>query len=136
LTLKKPIRSYVTHTHQHSKVGGGLETTFAQSDHIKAMMSLDNVFDVDEFRAWTERVLKEVDDPTWLCELKIDGLAINLLYEAGKLTKALTRGNGKTGEDVTLNVKTISGVPHQHLWREDSYAYRDSRRSLFSNRAI
>ena len=95
------------------EVGGGLETTFAQSDHIKAMMSLDNVFDDDEFRAWTERVLKEVADPTWLCELKIDGLAINLLYEAGKLTKALTRGNGKTGEDVTLNVKTISGVPHQ-----------------------
>ena len=95
------------------EVGGGLETTFAQSDHIKAMMSLDNVFDDDEFLAWTERVLKEVADPTWLCELKIDGLAINLLYEAGKLTKALTRGNGKTGEDVTLNVKTISGVPHQ-----------------------
>jgi len=95
------------------EVGGGIETTFAQSDHIKAMMSLDNVFDDDEFRAWTERVLKEVADPTWLCELKIDGLAINLLYEAGKLTKALTRGNGKTGEDVTLNVKTISGVPHQ-----------------------
>ena len=95
------------------EVGGGIETTFAQSDHIRAMMSLDNVFDDDEFRAWTERVLKEVADPTWLCELKIDGLAINLLYEAGKLTKALTRGNGKTGEDVTLNVKTISGVPHQ-----------------------
>lgn len=95
------------------EVGGGLETTFNQSDHIKAMMSLDNVFDGDEFLAWTERVLKEVANPTWLCELKIDGLAINLLYEAGKLTKALTRGNGKTGEDVTLNVKTIVGVPHQ-----------------------
>lgn len=95
------------------EVGGGLETTFTQSDHIKAMMSLDNVFDGDEFLAWTERVLKEVAKPTWLCELKIDGLAINLLYEAGKLSKALTRGNGKTGEDVTLNVKTIVGVPHQ-----------------------
>ncbi len=95
------------------EVGGGLETTFDQSDHLKAMMSLDNVFDVAEFRAWTERVLKEVSNPTWLCELKIDGLAINILYENGKLTKALTRGNGKTGEDVTLNVKTILGVPHQ-----------------------
>lgn len=94
------------------EVGGGLETTFAQSDHIKAMMSLDNVFDDAEFHAWTERVLKEVNAPSWLCELKIDGLAINLLYEEGKLTKALTRGNGKTGEDVTLNVKTIHGVPH------------------------
>ena len=95
------------------EVGGGIETTFEQSDHIKAMMSLDNVFDNGEFTAWTERVLKEVVAPTWLCELKIDGLAINLLYEGGKLTKALTRGNGKTGEDVTLNVKTIVGVPHQ-----------------------
>ena len=95
------------------EVGGGLETTFEQSDHIKAMMSLDNVFDDSEFLAWTERILKEVENPTWLCELKIDGLAINLLYEEGKLVKALTRGNGKTGEDVTLNVKTIKGVPHQ-----------------------
>jgi DNA ligase (NAD+) len=94
-------------------VGGGFETSFAQSNHIKAMMSLDNVFDDDEFRVWTERVLKEVSAPAWLCELKIDGLAINLLYEEGKLVKALTRGNGKTGEDVTLNVKTIHGVPHQ-----------------------
>lgn len=95
------------------EVGGGLETTFEQSDHLKPMMSLDNVFDGTEFEAWTERVLKEVSAPTWLCELKIDGLAINLLYQEGKLTKALTRGNGKTGEDVTLNVKTIKGVPLQ-----------------------
>lgn len=95
------------------EVGGGIETTFEQSDHLKAMMSLDNVFDTSEFTAWTERVLKDVEKPTWLCELKIDGLAINLLYEEGKLTKALTRGNGKTGEDVTLNVKTIKGLPHQ-----------------------
>ncbi len=95
------------------EVGGGLETTFEQSDHLKPMMSLDNVFDGAEFEAWTERVLKEVSAPTWLCELKIDGLAINLLYQKGKLTKALTRGNGKTGEDVTLNVKTIKGVPLQ-----------------------
>jgi len=95
------------------EVGGGLETTFEQSDHLKPMMSLDNVFDGAEFEAWTERVLKEVPAPMWLCELKIDGLAINLLYQEGKLTKALSRGNGKTGEDVTLNVKTIKGVPLQ-----------------------
>lgn len=100
------------------EVGGGLETTFEQSDHLKSMMSLDNVFDGAEFEAWTERVLKEVSAPTWLCELKIDGLAINLLYQEGKLTKALTRGNGKTGEDVTLNVKTIKGVPLQLKGRD------------------
>jgi len=100
------------------EVGGGLETTFEQSDHLKPMMSLDNVFDGAEFEAWTGRVLKEVSAPTWLCELKIDGLAINLLYQEGKLTKALTRGNGKTGEDVTLNVKTIKGVPLQLKGRD------------------
>ena len=100
------------------EVGGGLETTFEPSDHINAMMSLDNVFDEGEFQGWIERVLKEVDTPTWLCELKIDGLAINLLYEEGRLTKALTRGNGKTGEDVTLNVKTIHGVPHQLIGKD------------------
>ena len=94
-------------------VGGGFATHFTQSDHIEKMMSLDNVFDSEELSAWFERIAKVNTENTWLCELKIDGLAINLLYEDGKLTKALTRGNGVTGEDVTLNVKTIKSVPHQ-----------------------
>jgi DNA ligase (NAD+) len=76
------------------------------------MMSLDNVFDSDELAAWFDRVEKESPTPEYLCELKVDGLAINLLYENGQLTRALTRGNGVTGEDVTLNVKTIKGLPH------------------------
>jgi DNA ligase (NAD+) len=76
------------------------------------MMSLDNVFDSDELAAWFDRVEKESPTPEYLCELKVDGLAINLLYENGQLTRALTRGNGVTGEDVTLNVKTINGLPH------------------------
>ena len=75
-------------------------------------MSLDNVFDEEELTAWFERVEKVSSKNSWLCELKIDGLAINLLYENGKLVRALTRGNGTTGEDVTLNVKTIKNVPH------------------------
>ena len=94
-------------------VGGGFATHFKQSDHIEKMMSLDNVFDDEELTAWFERVAKVSDKNTWLCEVKVDGLAINLLYENGKLTKALTRGNGVTGEDVTLNVKTIKSVPHE-----------------------
>lgn len=94
------------------KVGGGFSTTFDQHDHIEKMMSLDNVFDGDELNAWFDRVEKESPAPTYLCELKVDGLAINLLYEEGQLTRALTRGNGVTGEDVTLNVKTIKGLPH------------------------
>jgi len=93
-------------------VGGGFATTFEQHDHIEKMMSLDNVFDIEELAAWFDRVEKESPNPKYLCELKVDGLAINLLYENGQLTRALTRGNGVTGEDVTLNVKTIKGLPH------------------------
>lgn len=94
-------------------IGGGFATTFEQVDHFEKMMSLDNVFDDNELNTWFERVAKEAPDAKWLCELKIDGLAINLRYEKGLLTKALTRGNGTTGEDVTLNVKTIKGLPHE-----------------------
>ena len=93
-------------------VGGGFATTFEQHDHIEKMMSLDNVFDGDELAAWFDRVEKESPQPEYLCELKVDGLAINLLYQDGQLVRALTRGNGVTGEDVTLNVKTIKGLPH------------------------
>ena len=93
-------------------VGGGFATTFDQHDHIEKMMSLDNVFDSDELATWFDRVEKESLSSEYLCELKVDGLAINLLYENGQLTRALTRGNGVTGEDVTLNVKTIKGLPH------------------------
>ena len=93
-------------------IGGGFATTFTQHDHIEKMMSLDNVFDTDELTAWFDRIEKESPSPKYLCELKVDGLAINLLYENGQLVRALTRGNGVTGEDVTLNVKTIKDLPH------------------------
>jgi DNA ligase (NAD+) len=93
-------------------IGGGFSTGFEQRDHIEKMMSLDNVFDTDELMGWFDRVEKEAKAPTYLCELKVDGLAINLKYENGELVSALTRGNGVTGEDVTLNVKTIKGLPH------------------------
>ncbi|MFM1789289.1 MAG: hypothetical protein RLZZ12_638 [Actinomycetota bacterium] len=96
------------------EVGGGFATHFAQVDHHERMMSLDNVFSSQELEAWFERVKKEDEGllESWLCELKVDGLAINLIYENGKLTRALTRGNGTTGEDVTVNVRTIKGVPN------------------------
>lgn len=94
-------------------VGGGFATHFEQFDHKEKMMSLDNVFSSEELDAWFERVAKESKKNTWLCEVKVDGLAINLLYEKGRLTRALTRGNGTTGEDVTVNIKTISSVPQQ-----------------------
>ena len=94
-------------------VGGGFATHFTQHDHIEKMMSLDNVFGVDELNLWLDRIEKSGVKNTWLCEVKVDGLAINLLYEKGKLVRALTRGNGVTGEDVTLNVRTIATVPHE-----------------------
>jgi DNA ligase (NAD+) len=93
-------------------VGGGFSTQFEQRDHIEKMMSLDNVFDIAELASWFDRVEKDISDPTYLCEVKVDGLAINLTYENGQLIHGLTRGNGVTGEDVTLNVKTIKNLPH------------------------
>ena len=93
-------------------IGGGFSTQFEQRDHIEKMMSLDNAFDLDELAAWFDRVEKEIPSPTYLCEVKVDGLAINLTYENGQLVRGLTRGNGVTGEDVTLNVKTIKNLPH------------------------
>ena len=94
-------------------VGGGFSTQFEQRDHIEKMMSLDNVFDTDELAQWFDRVEKEITQPQYLCEVKVDGLAINLTYENGVLVRGLTRGNGVTGEEVTLNVKTIRNLPHQ-----------------------
>lgn len=94
-------------------IGGGFATHFEQFDHLEKMMSLDNVFDITELNTWFERAEKLTPITEWLCELKVDGLAINLLYQDGVLTRALTRGNGVTGEDVTLNVKTIRNLPHK-----------------------
>jgi len=94
-------------------VGGGFSTQFEQRDHIEKMMSLDNVFDTQELAQWFDRVEKEISQPQYLCEVKVDGLAINLTYENGVLVRGLTRGNGVTGEDVTLNVKTLRNLPHQ-----------------------
>jgi DNA ligase (NAD+) len=93
------------------KVMESLSTDFAPAAHLERMLSLDNVFSDDEFSAWAQRATREVAVPGWLCELKIDGLAVALVYENGRLTRAATRGDGVTGEDVTLNVRTIDVVP-------------------------
>ena len=90
-------------------VGGEASQTFQPSAHLEKMMSLDNVFSMEELDAWLEKA----GGGPFLCELKIDGLAINLRYEKGKLVSAATRGDGTVGEDVTRNVMTIKGIPHQ-----------------------
>ncbi|GHJ57888.1 DNA ligase A [Nocardioides sp. OK12] len=96
------------------QVGGAVSTLFTAVDHLEPMQSLDNAFSYEELQAWHERLRRDgVDDPPLLCELKVDGLAINLLYEEGRLVRALTRGDGRTGEDVTPNVKTIDTIPHR-----------------------
>ena len=111
IELEKKYPQYKLPDSPTSDVGGGFATHFEQHDHIEKMMSLDNVFDADELDAWFDRIEKTGAKNSWLCEVKVDGLAINLLYEKGRLTRALTRGNGTTGEDVTLNIKTIKSVP-------------------------
>ena len=98
------------------RVGGPFSTDFTAVDHLERMLSLDNAFTTDELLAWADRVIRDAGENAtlhYLCELKIDGLAINLLYQDGKLTRALTRGNGVTGEDVTFNVRTIADVPNE-----------------------
>jgi len=111
LELERKYPQYKLESSPTLEVGGGFATAFTQHDHIEKMMSLDNVFDNEELDTWFDRIEKAGVKNTWLCEVKVDGLAINLLYESGRLTRALTRGNGTTGEDVTLNIKTIKSVP-------------------------
>ncbi|MFM8600649.1 MAG: NAD-dependent DNA ligase LigA [Actinomycetota bacterium] len=96
-----------------SRVGAPAVTTFDPVVHRVPMTSLDNAMDEDELAAWGERVAKGLPGETvcYVCELKIDGLAISIRYEDGVLVQAATRGDGRVGEDVTLNVATIAGLP-------------------------
>ena len=97
-------------THQ---VGAPIDSAFGEVAHRLAMQSLDNAFDREELQAWADRVARGLEDGDhrFTCELKVDGVAISLIYENGFLTQAITRGDGTTGEDVTANVRTIDGIP-------------------------
>lgn len=95
------------------RVGGAPSATFAPVTHRQPLMSLDNAFSHEEFVRWATRVAKDEPIDAWLCELKIDGLALDLVYEAGRLVSAATRGDGRVGEDVTTNVKTIAAIPQR-----------------------
>ena len=99
-----------------AQIGATTLTTFAPVTHRAPMTSLDNAMDIDELRAWGERAAKGLDNAKpmqLICELKIDGLAMSIRYENGILVQAATRGDGKVGEDVTENIKTISVIPKQ-----------------------
>jgi DNA ligase (NAD+) len=92
--------------------GAGFATDFAPAEHLERMLSLDNVFAAGELAAWAARVRNEIGhDPKYLCELKIDGVAMSLVYRDGRLVRAATRGDGRTGEDVTMNARTIDDIP-------------------------
>ncbi len=105
--------------------GAGFATDFTSAEHLERMLSLDNVFSTEEFDVWAARIHAEVgNDVPFLCELKIDGVALALVYRDGRLVRAATRGDGRTGEDVTLNARTIDDVP-ERLIASDDYPVPD-----------
>jgi DNA ligase (NAD+) len=92
--------------------GAGFATDFAEAQHRERMLSLDDVFAPEELAVWAKRVEGEIGgDPHYLCELKVDGVAVSLVYRDGRLQRAATRGDGRVGEDVTLNARTIDDIP-------------------------
>ncbi|MET7638618.1 NAD-dependent DNA ligase LigA [Streptomyces sp. NPDC005438] len=97
------------------KVAVAYETEFTEVAHAQRMLSLDNAFDAEELSAWGDRIARELEgiEHHFLCELKVDGLAVNLTYEHGRLVRAATRGDGRTGEDITPNVRTLADVPER-----------------------
>ena len=113
--------SLITDDSPSQRLGGIPSKGFKNVEHNIPLLSLDNAFNVNEVEAWYGRIsklissenknIKKVDDPELICELKIDGNAISLRYENGILTRAATRGDGKTGEDITTNIRTISTIP-------------------------
>ena len=94
-------------------VHGTVSTLFTPVEHLERLLSLDNVFSDEDLGGWADRVTRLGGTGPYLCELKIDGLAINLVYSGGALVKAATRGDGRTGEDVTPNIRTISSIPNR-----------------------
>lgn len=131
-SLEDEFPELVTDSSPTQTVGGVVDTsTFDPVEHIGPMYSLDNVFDFEELRAWYDRVRSATSAKSkFLCELKIDGLAVNLLYRNGELVRAATRGDGRIGEDITANVRTISDIPH-HLDTEHPPAEVEIRGEVF-----
>ena len=116
-------------------VGGAPSATFAPVEHLQRLLSLDNAFSTEDLERWQTRAVRELGEARleqsgYLCELKVDGLALDLVYEAGRLVRAATRGDGRVGEDVTANVRTIGAIPQRLLRPEaDAAGGPRSRRS-------
>ena len=104
------------------RVGAAYSTEFTPVEHLERLMSLDNAFTDEELDSWAARAEREVgDEAAYLCELKVDGLAIDLVYENGRLMRGATRGDGRTGEDVTPNVRTITNIPDRLVESDPAY---------------
>ncbi|MFC8302216.1 NAD-dependent DNA ligase LigA [Specibacter sp. NPDC057265] len=117
-TLEALHPELITNDSPTQVVGGDVSVAFAAVEHLARMYSLEDVFTLEELRTWLERAAASVDKrggkaPAWLTELKIDGLAVNLLYRDGVLVRAATRGDGTTGEDISHNVATIADIPQK-----------------------
>ncbi len=121
IEIEKIHPSLITNDSPSQRLGGIPSKGFKNVEHNIPLLSLDNAFNVNELEAWYARIkklissenksIKKVDNPELICELKIDGNAVSLRYENGILTRAATRGDGKTGEDITTNIRTISTIP-------------------------
>ena len=111
--LEESFPELVTPDSPTQKVSGGFSTLFEPVAHIQRLLSLDNVFSAAELAEWAARAQREAPVSAWLCELKIDGLAVDVVYENGRLLRAATRGDGRTGEDITNNLRTLQTVPTQ-----------------------
>lgn len=116
--LYRKIKSYEEQNPQHTapnsptkRVGGIVLENFQKASHIESMWSMEDVFDAVELETWVERVKKKSEHFTLYCEPKFDGASLNIIYENGNLKQAITRGDGKVGEDVTENIKTIHSIP-------------------------
>jgi DNA ligase (NAD+) len=118
IELEEAFPSLRTPDSPTQQVGSPPSTTFAPVEHLQRLMSLDNAFSREELDRWAQRAIRELGEKRleqsgYLCELKVDGLAIDLVYQGGRLVRAATRGDGRVGEDVTANVKTIKVIPHR-----------------------
>ncbi|WP_134322463.1 NAD-dependent DNA ligase LigA [Cumulibacter soli] len=112
LDIEQTFPDLVTDASPSQRVGGYASSSFASVEHLQRMYSLDNVFNQQELQAWADRVTRTIgSDAKYLCELKIDGLAVDLVYENGRLTRGATRGDGRVGEDITNNVLAVRNVP-------------------------
>ncbi len=100
------------------RVGGVVLSGFKKAEHLKKMWSMEDIFSVEELDNWIKRIQKTIDNFTFYCEPKFDGASLDLTYENGRLKQAITRGDGKIGEDITQNAKTISSIPLEIDYKE------------------